>query len=251
MSTDKYDFGQIEAAFDAARAVQRGHKQRSQVVEELVAAHSFDRSNASIFVDAIRSLFEGRVYKMALGVSAADYCVERISREDGIDGRRRAVAAYKANIEYYESLARRKDGAPGHRRDHRKLLSRLESGLEHEPVFPDEVNAGAATLREGATQSVMVNQYERNASARRLALNHWGHRCCVCGFDFERRYGAIGRGFIHVHHVVDIASIGVEYEIDPVNDLRPVCPNCHAMLHTQRPAMSVEELRQMLRPVND
>ena len=54
-------------------------------------------------------------------------------------------------------------------------------------------------------------------------------------------------GFIHIHHVIDISIIGKEYEINPKNDLVPVCPNCHAMLHKQKPALSVEELKSHLR----
>jgi Predicted restriction endonuclease len=68
----------------------------------------------------------------------------------------------------------------------------------------------------------------------------------VCGFDFEKRYGAIGVGFIHVHHLVDIASIGGRYQVDPVRDLRPVCPNCHAMLHREKPALSIQELKRQI-----
>jgi 5-methylcytosine-specific restriction protein A len=68
----------------------------------------------------------------------------------------------------------------------------------------------------------------------------------VCGFDFEKSYGEIGKGFIHVHHKVDIATIGKSYQVDPINDLIPVCPNCHAMLHTEKPAMDIETLRQII-----
>jgi 5-methylcytosine-specific restriction protein A len=59
-------------------------------------------------------------------------------------------------------------------------------------------------------------------------------------------YGDIGRDFIHVHHEVELASIGAEYVIDPINDLKPVCPNCHAMLHRRKPAYSVNELKNHL-----
>jgi predicted HNH restriction endonuclease len=51
---------------------------------------------------------------------------------------------------------------------------------------------------------------------------------------------------MHVHHIRELASIGEEYEVDPIVDLRPVCPICHAMLHTKRPALPVEELRRIL-----
>jgi 5-methylcytosine-specific restriction protein A len=45
-----------------------------------------------------------------------------------------------------------------------------------------------------------------------------------------------------VHHLRPLAEIGAEYVLDPEVDLRPVCPNCHAMLHRTRPPMSIEAL---------
>jgi 5-methylcytosine-specific restriction protein A len=57
----------------------------------------------------------------------------------------------------------------------------------------------------------------------------------------------LGEGFIHVHHLNPIATIAEEYELDPENDLRPVCPNCHAMLHRKKETLSIEELRTLLR----
>lgn len=62
--------------------------------------------------------------------------------------------------------------------------------------------------------------------------------------NFEERYGEIGKGFIHVHHEVEISTIGEDYEIDPIDDLKPVCPNCHAMLHKRKPAYSIDELKE-------
>ncbi|AUL13849.1 hypothetical protein B7P02_02620 [Bordetella bronchiseptica] len=37
------------------------------------------------------------------------------------------------------------------------------------------------------------------------------------------------------------------YELDPVRGLRPVCPNCHAMLHRRTPVLSIEALQEILR----
>jgi 5-methylcytosine-specific restriction protein A len=47
-----------------------------------------------------------------------------------------------------------------------------------------------------------------------------------------------------VHHLKSLAEIGAEYELDPVRDLRPVCPNCHAMIHRKYPPYGLEEVRQ-------
>jgi len=112
-------------------------------------------------------------------------------------------------------------------------------------VSPDEVWC-PSRYWEGSTQMVTVNRYERNAMAREACIEHYGARCAVCRFDFSRVYGEIGAGYINVHHLRDLAMIGEEYEVDPIQDLRPVCPNCHAMLHTEIPAMTIEALRKIV-----
>ncbi len=57
-------------------------------------------------------------------------------------------------------------------------------------------------------------------------------------------------GFIHVHHLKPQSSRGGEYEIDPVLDLVPVCPNCHAVMHRRRETpYSLEEVCAFLKTV--
>lgn len=113
-----------------------------------------------------------------------------------------------------------------------------------DPNYPDELDPG--TYPEGLAREVLINQYERNSAARQRCIDHYGLKCQVCEADFEAIYGPVGRGFIHVHHLVPIASIGAQYSIDPINDLRPVCPNCHAMLHRSGTLLSIGELRALL-----
>ncbi len=99
---------------------------------------------------------------------------------------------------------------------------------------------------EGASETVSVNVYERNTAARNKCIQHHGAVCCVCNFDFERVYGEIGIGFIHVHHIVPLHQIGESYVVDPIKDLRPVCPNCHAMLHRKNEVMTVDTLKKLI-----
>ena len=114
-----------------------------------------------------------------------------------------------------------------------------------EYASPDEIPDNASYV-EGAATVVRVNSFERNRHAREACIRHYGYKCNVCGFSFSNAYGAIGEQYIHVHHVVELASIREQYEIDPIRDLRPVCPNCHAMLHRRSPALTIEELKQKL-----
>jgi 5-methylcytosine-specific restriction protein A len=101
-------------------------------------------------------------------------------------------------------------------------------------------------LTEGAVSAGLANTYERNHAARQACLHHFGYTCCVCAFDFELKYGPIGKHCIHVHHLKEISSIGKEYVVDPLTDLVPVCPNCHYMIHRRRPAFTPSEVRRLI-----
>jgi predicted HNH restriction endonuclease len=93
---------------------------------------------------------------------------------------------------------------------------------------------------------VTVNAYERNPEARRQCIAAYGAACCICGFLFGAVYGPEAEGYIHVHHLRPLSDIGGEYVVDPVEDLRPVCANCHAVLHLGGRCRSIDEVRQLL-----
>lgn len=122
--------------------------------------------------------------------------------------------------------------------------------LEPDEIAPAEPNpeeiAQPALYCEGAVRRIAVNAYERNPAARKLCVAHFGASCAVCGFNFGDTYGEVGRGFIHVHHLTPLASVKEGYQVDPVADLRPVCPNCHAMLHMRTPPFAIDELAAII-----
>lgn len=112
-------------------------------------------------------------------------------------------------------------------------------------VHPDDVPAGP-TYTEGAVQTITVNAYERNEAARAACLAHYGRSCSVCGLVPEQAYGPGFEGVIHVHHLSPISGALEARTVDPVTDLRPVCPTCHAALHRRSPPYTPEELRAMM-----
>jgi len=121
----------------------------------------------------------------------------------------------------------------------------------HSPIQNAEEIQTPERFFEGALRQVTVNAYERDARAREACIRHHGPVCSVCGLRFEERYGELGKGFIHVHHVVPLARIGENYAIDPVEDLTPVGPNCHAMIHKGNNVLTVEELKSRMKPEPD
>ena len=121
-------------------------------------------------------------------------------------------------------------------------------GLVLQPMgkLPEEI-IDADKYPEGAVDKISVNRYERSRRARKSCLNHYGTKCATCNFDFEDVYGKMGADYIHVHHIKPLSEVKEGYEVDPVQDLRPICPNCHAMLHYKAPALTIEFLKQILK----
>lgn len=112
-------------------------------------------------------------------------------------------------------------------------------------TIPEELDASEALI-EGAAVTIPVSKYERSPEARARCIAHHGYACKACGFDFQRVYGDLGKEYIHVHHVTPLSEVRQAREVDPIKDLVPVCPNCHAMIHSTKPILTIEQLREHL-----
>jgi len=88
---------------------------------------------------------------------------------------------------------------------------------------------------------------ERNAKlVAEFKRNLKSFECQVCEFDFEKRYGVLGKRFIECHHVQPVANMRPG-DKTKLGDLRAVCSNCHRMLHKSHNPITIEKLREILR----
>jgi hypothetical protein len=144
-------------------------------------------------------------------------------------------------IEMTEELAR----TPGTTIITQEHLRLYRGNRDLAAAFHEEISDGVA-FAEGSLKRVLVNRYERDPNAREACIRHYGVTCSACGFDFGVFYGEVATGFTHVHHLIPLSRLGAEYVLNPIEDLRPVCPNCHAMLHRRTPPYSIEDLRGII-----
>jgi 5-methylcytosine-specific restriction protein A len=232
---------QYEEAYRCARLV---HAAEMRFIDalKLLTATGLNRNSAGDYVYNLRHMLNGHRYARTLSTEATSDYLIWIERDYGQKALKNAVFALKQHISYYQSL--RKTPMRGTVAVLQRYIDLLKENTETF-VSPEEVKQFQKYL-EGRVKTVTVNVYERNVSARNACLEAHGYNCCVCDFDFEKTFGAIGKGFIHVHHLRDLASIAKEYEINPKEDLRPVCPNCHAMLHMSTPPYPIEELKKLI-----
>lgn len=132
-----------------------------------------------------------------------------------------------------------------------RLIKGGYDGPELYDLLPDQVIAeeivSPELYQEGAKHSIFVNAYERNSQAREACIEHFGPQCSVCGFKFQDHYGDMFKDYIHVHHLLPLSQIGEKYTLNPIEDLRPICPNCHAIIHKKNPPYTIDEVKRFIR----
>ena len=234
---------QYQAALSYALKIKSGALSLSKAANLLVIDVAMGAGSAKDYLVVLNAMLEGHVYKRTIKIDAYDYYLEQFSRTLSISDFTKVIQATELHLNYYSEL--RKGNQPSVRALVDTYKAKLASQVVS-PIYPDEVFKLPTEFTEGAVKQVTINAYERDTKARTACIAKFGAICQVCDFDFKKTYGEIGKGFVHVHHKVDIATIGESYQVDPINDLIPVCPNCHAMLHTEKPAMDVETLRQII-----
>lgn len=113
-------------------------------------------------------------------------------------------------------------------------------------VRQPQISATRNNFIEGARLNVTQSRSERNPAARARCLEIHGPICHGCAFSFERKYGPLGAGFIHVHHLNPLKTIHSSYSVDAEHDLIPLCPNCHAMIHKLSGDQSLAALQKLI-----
>ncbi|MCT4582036.1 MAG: HNH endonuclease [Flavobacteriales bacterium] len=69
--------------------------------------------------------------------------------------------------------------------------------------------------------------------------------CEVCGFDFYKTYGELGKGYIECHHRIPLSELQGE-STTSLKDLALVCSNCHRMLHREINTLTINELKKRI-----
>jgi 5-methylcytosine-specific restriction protein A len=215
----------------------------AEAKERLINNGMSDSSSAG-YIYFLRNLVHGKLNTRTINGYATDYFLNKILEDYGQEGLSNALLSQDQHLDYYEG----KSGSPVHERREifEKYLKKLDVAENYKYKIAEELDPNVS-FAEGKTKKIIVNSYERNIVARKKCIEHYGSICQICNFNFKDMYGTLGEDFIHVHHKINISSIGNEYSVNPIDDLIPVCPNCHAMLHKKNPAYTIEELRKVIK----
>ncbi|MEG0085984.1 MAG: hypothetical protein RR090_08925 [Niameybacter sp.] len=105
-----------------------------------------------------------------------------------------------------------------------------------EPIIQDDVCVTADTP---------VSLFEEKKAE---CLNYYGAVCELCGFDFGYTYGLDFEGLIKIHNLKPLEPLE---NLDPHQDLIPICHNCEAVLHARTPHYAIEDVKTFIAKAQD
>jgi len=230
----------IKQSYIIAKKVYNKNITLTEGADILVKQSKINDNSAKDFINNFRNLITGQKYTRTMSVNATRYYLQNIYNDFGSNSLKKALQAVDSHISYYESLGY------GQLKKIRNIYNDFNKVQESSIIYNEYNDEIEQSFNEGKAKKVFVNIYERDHKAKIKCLEHYGYKCSACGVLLSDIYGEIAVNFIHVHHIIELASIKEEYIVDPVKDLRPLCPNCHSIIHRKTPAISIDELVALL-----
>ncbi len=129
-----------------------------------------------------------------------------------------------------------------------RLYERVTSGrAELEAVTGTDDTGSAKPGLESRRYGWHRRAEGRNSSIARSAKKIQGSRCQVCRRDFPKEHGELGSSCTEAHHLTPFSEMDSRpRQLDPEKDFAIVCSNCHRMLHSETPPLSIAALTKQL-----
>lgn len=128
-----------------------------------------------------------------------------------------------------------------------KVLSSIKKEETPEPVA---IEMPKVSQPQEKVESLTEESAEKDEkSIKKACLEYYGAICDLCGFDYGYTYGEAFENMIEIHNVKHTHEVGNEIspDTDPIKDLIPICCNCHQVIHSQNPPISIEKMREMIK----
>lgn len=227
----------IEQVYICAKKYYINEIEIEEAVEYLSKEYKWDKGSAKGYINVYNNMRNGEKYTWTINGNATKYYLENIYKDNGYSALQIALKSVKLHIDYQENI---------------QSINNIKY------IYDDFINIknnecnnyndeSEIFFLEGKVKQVYINIYERNEEARIKCIEHYGYKCFCCEVLLSTVYGDLAKDFIHIHHIIELSKIGKEYKVDPINDLRPLCPNCHSIIHRKSPALSIEELIKIIR----
>ena len=89
--------------------------------------------------------------------------------------------------------------------------------------------------------------FERNQKLSKEAKKIHGYTCMACGFNYEEKYGEIGKDYIEAHHLIPFNQLDENTDLFPKKDVAVLCANCHRMIHRFEDTSNIKKFKKLIK----
>ena len=138
------------------------------------------------------------------------------------------------------------------REDFHRMLQAYETlffrgGRDSDNFNISEQNDKEVAINEAYKKKVHYLIERPSSSEIKKIKQRLGYTCSACGFNFQKVYGDLGRGYIEAHHLMPIADLKLgESRTVTEKDFAVLCSNCHRMIHRFEDSSDLERLRKLI-----
>lgn len=125
------------------------------------------------------------------------------------------------------------------------IVAHQANGRDHTYDEPEIDDAAEGKLLTRLHRSRERNQKLVNNKKKSVLRAEGALACEACRFDFGKVYGARGKGFIECHHTKPLADMKPG-DRTKLSELALICANCHRMIHSRKPWLTMEEVKKLL-----
>lgn len=125
----------------------------------------------------------------------------------------------------------------------RQISDNPELSIKVSKIENDE-SSETDSVKEGQILYKLHKVRERDKqiilAKKKKVLKETGElKCEACDFNFEKKYGELGKGYIECHHIIPLSHFQVSRETK-LEDLALLCSNCHGMIHRDSSAPTIK-----------
>ena len=89
--------------------------------------------------------------------------------------------------------------------------------------------------------------FDRDPKLIKEAKKIHGYTCMACGFNYEEKYGEIGKNYIEAHHLIPFAELDINANLSPKKDVAVLCANCHRMIHRFEDTSNIKKFKKLIK----
>jgi len=127
-------------------------------------------------------------------------------------------------------------------KDEEEVISE-DGKLNSVEMLPEVVNE-TYEYTQPSKETLDIDYIEK---IKKECIDYYGAICDICGFDFGYTYGETYEQYIDVHNQKSAEGEEISPTTHPIEDLIPICYNCHHVIHSTTPAIPVDEMRKMVK----